>query len=42
MYETRGEVVMIHTMAQQINILSENAVSFETFKSELTGVLKPK
>ena len=39
MYEEHAEVVMVHTMAEQMNQVSENFAAFETFKGELTNVL---
>ena len=40
MYEKHEEVVIMHTMAQQINNVSESFELFETFKKELANVLK--
>ena len=40
MIEVHEEYVILHTMAQQVDHISDSFVLFETFKTELTGVLK--
>ena len=40
MMEKHGEVVILHTMAQQVDHVSESFVLFEKFKDELGNVLK--
>lgn len=40
MYNIHPEVVMIHTMAKQMNIMSDKIEEFEKFGLELTNVLK--
>ena len=39
MFKNHEEVVMVHTMAQHVNDISESFAHFETFKGEQTGVL---
>jgi hypothetical protein len=39
-YEQHAEVVMIHNMAQHMNILSAKATLFDDFKGEVSNVLK--
>ena len=38
--EEHEELYILHTMASQINSLCDSFASFETFKVELTNVLK--
>ena len=40
MFDNHEEVVMLHTMAQQMNNVSESFALFETFKNELGNVIK--
>ena len=40
MIEDHEEIVLVYTMAQQVNQMSEGFVMFETFKQELSNVLK--
>ena len=39
MYEKHENVIMVHTMAQQMNQISESFSLFETFKNEISDVL---
>ena len=39
-FEKHGEMVMLHTMADQINHVSKGFAGFEIFKGELANVLK--
>ena len=38
--EVHEEFVILHTMAQQVNNITDSFILFETFKAELAGVLK--
>ena len=40
MYEKHEDVIMVHTMAQQMNQISESFSLFETFKTEISDVLR--
>ena len=40
MYEKHEDVIMVHTMAQQMNHISESFSLFETFKNEMSDVLR--
>ena len=40
MIENHEEVVIFHTMAQQVNHVSDSFAAFETFKTELGDVVK--
>ena len=40
MYDNHAEIVMIHTMAKQVDDMSESWVGFEKFKVELGNSLK--
>ena len=40
MIEYHREIVILHTMAKQVDDLADGFASFETFKSDLSNVLK--
>ena len=40
MCDMHAKIVILHTMGKQVNHLCDNSATFETFKIEITNVLK--